>query len=62
MLMCSVRIEIGVQAESLDYVEERTAKLEDVIASHFDEDELIEFDFQIVEQTREYEIEEQYED
>jgi hypothetical protein len=60
--MFSVKIDIEVQAESLDYVEEKTAKLEDVISSHFDEDELVGFDFEIVEQIQDNEIDGEYDD
>ncbi|MDY6990894.1 MAG: hypothetical protein SWQ30_22865 [Thermodesulfobacteriota bacterium] len=62
MLMFSVKIDIEVQAECFDYVEERTAKLEDVISSHFDEDELVGFDFEILEQMHDDAIEEEYAD
>jgi hypothetical protein len=60
--MFSMKIEIAVQAESFDYVEKKTAELEDLISSHFDEDELVDLDFQIVEQMETDEIEEEYEE
>jgi len=60
MVIFSVGIDIEEQAESADYVEERTAKLEDVSLSHFDEEELVGFDFEIVEQMQVDETEQEY--
>jgi len=62
MLMFSVRIDLDLQAESFDYVEEKAAKLEDIISSHFDEDELVGFDLKILQQMHDDAIEEEYAD
>ncbi|MDY6954111.1 MAG: hypothetical protein SWE60_21610 [Thermodesulfobacteriota bacterium] len=62
MLMFSIRIDLDLQAESFDYVEEKAAKLEDVISSHFDEDELVGFDLKILQQMRDDANEEEYAD
>ena len=60
MLVFSVKIDLEVQAESTAYVEQMTTQLEDVISAHFDEDELVGFDFEITEQTQHDDIEEAY--
>jgi hypothetical protein len=44
-----VNLTLEVQADSIDYVEQKTKELEEVLASHFDEDELVGFDFEILE-------------
>ncbi|MDY6954592.1 MAG: hypothetical protein SWE60_24075 [Thermodesulfobacteriota bacterium] len=62
MLMFSVRIDLDLQADSFDYVEEKAAKLEDIISSHFDEDELVGFDLKILQQMHDDAIEEEYAD
>jgi len=62
MLVFSVRIDLEVQAESMAYVEQMTTELEDVISEHFDEDELVGFDFEIKDQTQHDEIEARYEE
>jgi hypothetical protein len=62
MLTFSVQIDLEVQADSLGYVEEMTAELEQVISSHFDEDGLLEFDYEIVQQEQDEETREDYED
>lgn len=62
MLTFSVQIDVEVQADSLDYVEEKTAELEQVISSHFDEEGLLEFDYEIVQREQEEETREEYED
>jgi hypothetical protein len=62
MLVFSVKVDLEVQAESIDYVEHMSTELEDVISSHFDEDELVSFDFEITEQTRQDDDEGEYEE
>lgn len=62
MLLFSVKVDLEVQAESVGYVEQMTTQLEEVIASHFDEDELVGFDFEITPQTQHDDIEQEYED
>ena len=62
MLILSVKIDLEVQAESIEYVEQMTTELEEVISSHFDEDELVGFDFEISGQTRKDEDEEEFEE
>lgn len=62
MFVYSVKVDLEVQAESIDYVEEMATELEEVISSHFDEDELVGFDFEITAQTQHGEVEEEYED
>jgi len=48
MLIFSVRIDLEVQADALDQVEDMTAELEEVISSHFDDDGLLEFDYEVL--------------
>lgn len=60
MLLFSVKIDLEVQAESIDYVEHMSTQLEELIASHFDEDELVGFDFEISAQTQDEAIEGEY--
>jgi hypothetical protein len=62
MLTFSVQIDLEVQADSLDYVEEMTAELEQVISSHFDDHGLLEFDYEIVQREQGEETREDYED
>lgn len=62
MLTFSVQIDLEVQADSLGYVEEMTAELEQVISSHFDDDGLLEFDYEIVQREQDEETREDYED
>jgi hypothetical protein len=62
MLTFSVQIDLEVQADSLDYVEEMTAELEQVISSHFDDHGLLEFDYEIMQREQDEETREDYED
>lgn len=62
MLLFSVKVDLEVQAESMDYVEQMTTELEDIISSHFDEDELVGLDFDITTQVQQDDDESEYEE
>lgn len=62
MLTFSVQIDLEAQADSLGYVEEMTAELKQVISSHFDEDGLLEFDYEIAQREQDEETREDYQD
>lgn len=62
MLIFSVRIDLEVQADSLDQVEDMTAELEEVISSHFDDDGLLEFDYEVLQREETEELPGEYQD
>lgn len=62
MLIFSVQIDLEVQADSLDLVEEMTAELEQVISSHFDDDGLLEFDYEVLQREETEETPDEYQE
>jgi hypothetical protein len=40
-----------IEADSLEYLEEKSAELEDIVSSHFDEGNLVEFGVDVFEAT-----------
>lgn len=46
-----VQIDMEIEADSIEYLEERSAELEEVVSSHFDEGELVEFGVDVFEGT-----------
>lgn len=46
-----VQIDMEIEADSIEYLEERSAELEEIVSSHFDEGELIEFGVDVFEGT-----------
>lgn len=46
-----VQIDMEIEADSIEYLEERSAELEEIVSSHFDEGELVEFAVDVFEET-----------
>jgi hypothetical protein len=46
-----VQIDMDIEADSIEYLEERSAELEEIVSSHFDEGELVAFGVDVFEAT-----------